>query len=79
MRHRLTVNTAYLARWNTRKAARYCHRLETSTANGTLADDAVYVIGENWRDRFHANHRHAHCERLEGYEVCTLARPDAVE
>lgn len=77
--HHLTVNTAYLARWNTRKINRYCQSLTLATRNGTLDADAVYVLGESWRDRFHATHKDAHCETLDGYEACTLARPDAAE
>jgi hypothetical protein len=69
----LTMNMAYLARWDERGSQNYCARLDTQLHSGHFDADELFVLGPDWRALFHARNPQASCFRLDGYETCVLS------
>ena len=76
-RHAMSLNTAYVARWNPGANAQYCERLVAQLADGTLSSDDLYIVAEDWRERFEKGGQMSHCESLEGFRTCVID-PDSV-
>jgi len=70
--HALTFNSGYLARWNSRDTGRYCEALAQQLAEGSWSADDLYVIGDDWKAKFHESATAARCEELNGYEACVV-------
>lgn len=70
--HALTINSGYLARWNSRETGRYCDALVQQLAEGPWSADDLYVIGADWKVKFHESAATARCEELNGYEACVV-------
>jgi hypothetical protein len=71
-KHAMTLNTAYVARWNPGENAQYCERLIAQLANGKLSSDDLYVVAEDWRERFEKGGQTSRCELLEGFRACVI-------
>lgn len=71
-RHGMSLNSGYVNRWDPRAESEYCQRLIRQLADGDLHQDELYVVADDWLERFsHANHT-AQCEMLDGYRACVL-------
>ncbi|HEV7490772.1 MAG TPA: DUF6311 domain-containing protein [Rhodanobacteraceae bacterium] len=68
----MTFNSGYLARWDGRATGRYCEVLERQLAEGAWSADDLYVIGPDWKTKFHDSAPAARCEDLDGYEACVV-------
>jgi len=79
-RHGMSLNTAYVARWDPDANAEYCQRLVTQVESGALDADEVYVVAADWRERFEKNGQASHCESLDGFRACVIepAKPSTV-
>jgi len=71
-RHAMSLNTAYVARWNPDASAQYCERLVAQLVDGTLSGDDLYIVAEDWRERFEKGGQTSHCESLEGFRACVI-------
>jgi hypothetical protein len=69
-RHRLTFNSAYMARFSGELLGSYCQRLRSEVTSGHLASDTLYVVGRKWLHLFEKSG--ASCDRVETFNVCAI-------
>ena len=75
-RNKMTFNTAYTSRWDPAADVRYCGQLTDQLAHGDLHADELYVVSDEWNDRFleHAKQPPI-CRTLDGFRVCVAGEP----
>ncbi|WP_440222126.1 DUF6311 domain-containing protein [Dokdonella sp. MW10] len=74
--HRMTLNSAYLARIDSGKLASYCTSLGEQLTRVDLRADELYVIvDEPWMTRFPEARARMRCETLDGHAACTAPMP----
>ncbi|HSE12960.1 MAG TPA: DUF6311 domain-containing protein, partial [Rudaea sp.] len=71
-KHAMSLNTAYVARWDPTANGRYCAQLVEQLANGRLSTDDLYVVTDEWRERFEHGGQSLLCESLDGFRACVL-------
>lgn len=69
-RHGMTVNTGYLARWNSRAENAYCNDFAAEIDRGERHPDELYVVAPDFVERFNAAGTPMRCETLDGYLAC---------
>ncbi len=68
-RHAMSLNTAYVARWNPEANSQYCSRLIADMETGNLGSDELYVVADDWKERFKKGGRQSHCDLLDGFSL----------
>jgi len=72
--HGLTINTAYVARYDVAAMEAYCQQLHTRLDTGEVKTDTVYLIGAEFVERFKANaQKPLTCQQITGIETCKVA------
>jgi hypothetical protein len=74
-RNRMTFNAGYVARWNPDADERYCRQLEDQLARGDLRSDELYVVSDDWKERFEHNAKSPTCRTLDGFRACVIDEP----
>jgi hypothetical protein len=71
-RNRLTFNTAYVARWNPDADELYCRQLEDQLKRGDMRGDELYVVSDEWKERFGQAAKSPTCRMLDGFRACVV-------
>lgn len=71
-RHGMSLNSGYVNRWDPKAENEYCRQLVRQLADGDLHEDELYVVGDDWLERFGNANRVFRCEMLDGYRACVL-------
>lgn len=74
-RNGMTFNTAYVARWNPDAEVQYCRQLEDQLARADLREDELYVVSDDWKERFENAAKSATCRLLDGFRACVIGEP----
>ncbi len=75
-RNRMTFNTAYVARWNPKAEQNYCAQLVDQLAKGDLRSDELYIVSDQWLERFRHTDKAPTCHTLDGFLACVVDGTD---
>ena len=73
-RHRMTVNSGYVARANLDRLDEACRQLLAQTP-APVSPDSLYIVAEGWKDRF-LGRADVACERIDGELACVRSGKD---
>jgi hypothetical protein len=69
--HAMTLNTGFVARWNSEAARQYCGELKGRIRAGNFAQDELYVVAPSWDQELNLSSSPLlSCRAIEGYTVC---------
>jgi hypothetical protein len=71
-KHAMSLNAAYVARWDTVAEAHYCDELVEQLAKGALRSDELYIVTDEWLARFEQSNHSANCEMVDGFRACVI-------
>ena len=68
----MSLNAAYVARWDNDAETKYCEQLVDQLAKGELSSDELYIVTDEWLARFQLNNHLVNCEIVDGFRACVI-------
>ena len=69
----MSLNTGYVARWDPEASLRYCEKMIDELARGQNSSDDLYVVADDWLERFSQGVQAPQCVIVDGLRACVFS------